>query len=284
MSGEHYSYFNSILELFTVFNFAFIVSDTFNKELRGKIIGSFDSLSHSIKENQKMIDSSQDSLITIKNKVDTGVLDVNIGVVNALRDRLNIIEHNFKELADNIEIEIKRNSLAEGFSEICLFTGTYTLFILLFISINATTEKHITSFNEIFFVINFSSLLYLILSLAKEKFPMLKVWLKNRYRTSLLAIFSLTILGAFSWFIIFLIPHKHCDNKFLIGINCILMLTVPILHFVYYFIVAIRNSIQVSNNLNKRLKDEFEIPFDNFNREQLDPLVKYGKLIIENGD
>src|SRR5690606_30592042 len=153
MSGEHYSYFNSILELFTVFNFAFIVSDTFNKELRGKIIGSFDSLSHSIKENQKMIDSSQDSLITIKNKVDTGVLDVNIGVVNALRDRLNIIEHNFKELADNIEIEIKRNSLAEGFSEICLFTGTYTLFILLFISINATTEKHITSFNEIFFVI-----------------------------------------------------------------------------------------------------------------------------------
>lgn len=273
MPQEHYSNFTSLLEVFTAFNFAFIVSDTFNQELRGRVVGSFDVIKTDLEKHKRSIDSAQTSLHEIAvQKTGTGK-----AVIETARTKLQNIEKAFNTLNEDVLKSINNHTLISGFSELCLFTGIYTIFVLFFVGVNASCSVPIVLFDEVFFVFNAMAFIFVVINLLQRKIKLLERLIGTRYRASLIAICGVLIVTGISFFAI-LFHNKHCHSYYLIVLNILLMLLVPVLHFLFYFVLAIYNSLQVSKDLENKIQKEFVDVFTEFNKNQLDPIIKYDTL------
>lgn len=273
MPQEHYSNFTSLLEVFTAFNFAFIVSDAFNKELRGRVVGSFDVIKADLEKHKRSIDSAQTSLHEIAaQKTGTGKT-----VIETARTKLQKIEKEFNALNEDVINSVDNHTLISGFSELCLFTGIYTIFVMFFVGINASCSVTIVLFDEVFFIFNAMAFIFVAINLLQRKVKLLARLVGTRYRASLIAICVILVSTGILFFVI-LFDNKHCHSYYLIVLNILLMLLVPVLHFLFYFVLALYNSLQVSKNLENKIQKEFVDVFTEFNKNQLDPIIKYDRL------
>jgi hypothetical protein len=273
--SDHYSSFNSLLEVFTAFNFAFIVSDTFNTELRSKIIGSFRSIENSLVAHDSTVKSGFKELKDIAPELPGESNEKKIET--ALR-KLHDLETTLTEVTSEVNSKIEEHSVVEGFSELCLFTGLFSLLLLFLVGINNATNGQIVMFNEAFFVLNVLSVSFVICHMTRRKFFFINMLAGNRYRHSLMCFILIVILGVFTFVVLLFSSKPHCHAYELEAINVCLMILSPTVHFLYHFYIGIRNSTVVAGSLRSIIDERFAKPYAAYSKDYLEPIIKFGAI------
>jgi len=183
--------FNSLLELFTVFNFAYVLSHDFTNSLNTRITSSFSILEKELKQIKTLILANQEYLIESQKKYGDALGQA---VLGALNKKSLDLESEYKGVKKGIEKHIRDSGVQPKFNFYCLFAGFYSIAILLVFALGL--EDSIYHMGMLF-CFNFIVVVILIF----EFWDWIK-FVKCSYLYSTYAfLFSLVVFGIFLFFL-----------------------------------------------------------------------------------
>jgi len=147
------SNFNSLIELYIVFNFAYAGTDVFTNILESRVFSSkkklFDRLDKFasqfdlVKNQIDKIESKKFILISSDESETTKLLGEE--KATELKENVNSIKLEFLSKSQERKDEIQKNHVAENFPMLCFFSAFTTLWILIIISV----EGYLVSSNDV---------------------------------------------------------------------------------------------------------------------------------------
>lgn len=271
------SNFSSLFELAAGFNFAYTLSDEFNKNLNDKILNSFKGLKGNLKNVKDKILLAKENIHTL-NAIDIPDVMSSIGDVDSMKQQLSIKEQEFKVIEKNAEDEINNSGVTKNFVYLCLFNALYSILMLFvsgFFENNNELDVNDKILNETLIVINFFGTLFIIFCLFKENIRIGKKYTIGYYR-SLLWFLIIAATGVTAFFLNKYWLKSQCVYSQLSFISTIWSICLPFFHFVFYFYKAIVNSQFISIRLIEQL-EKYEKEFDVFNKEEIEPILTFHK-------
>jgi hypothetical protein len=260
--------FSSLLEIFTAFNFAFVLSDGFFKAIEQSFSHSKRKLTEQIQELNTHLKHCQDQLKGVSN------LELNNGKSNTSKivthqTQLDLYKGRFSPIQERITLLLQTHENQQEFYPICLFSAFYCIIILL----TAPLENQFKPFFLLF------SILYLLWFIAarlsagpnRSGMRFKHIFFSHYYSIygiigivlgSLLFQLFYNLSGSKSFFVLF-------ENYWEPMLYFIVLL--PSFHFIYFYIKILQNRKQLCS---KPLK-EINTFSKEFHEKCFDPITKF---------
>lgn len=237
--------FNSLFELFAVFNFAYVLSNDFTAALNSKIIGSFNNIQKDIETIRALINENY-SYLTANQSSEND--DLRKEVCRQLNEQYINISSEFDALKTKTDEFICSSGILPKFNHYCLLAGFYCVLFLLFIALGLDISyEH----GGLLLIYNLLFIFILILQFwDKVKFY------KCNYLVSTLSFILINaIFGVFCLF--YTLNNSLYFQSFeyklwLYPVNIIFSIGIACHHFVIYFFKA----LYLRNNIVNRKSEE----------------------------
>jgi len=281
-----FSDFNSLFELFVVFNFAYIFSVNFQEILNSYILKPSENLSTRTKEASEKKDVLEVSLNQLQ--IDQTSFN-NVNVISEIREKLGIIHDSYRKLDEANSSNISRMKITSGFSTISLFSALYCIFMLFVGGLNKLPISDMNLLQTIF-LFNLLYLIFIKIVFIRDHIGQYKEKAMNHFipiSIFVVGLISSVILARYSinnnLCVIYTNDLNFTEKNILIIVSVIL----PMSHFIFYFIRAIfiyfiylRSTTKLINEYDANLKsfEEKEIANTKLFNEYFE------KCRITNGD
>jgi len=261
------STFSSFLEVFTGLNFVYVLSQSFIETIKNNFSNTQNKINERLEDIKGRLKLSKDNVyalskepISIGYKTNVDKLKTFINTLNDLESKLD--SHDVKN-KENIGIKIDILELRS----ICLFAGLFCLFYLIVIPLQNIFPSFIN--DNILFSINIFSIIFIIISIYLFTLNVDgKITKFFQTHTNIILIFLAIIVISFSINILSctknIVEVLFLTNQ--IKQLCqVLILFVPSLHFILYFILVIKEKNKLCKKPLKEL-DKFELEFNDANK------------------
>lgn len=248
---NHYLSFNSLLELLTGFNFAFVISDGFNVALKSKVVAAFDLLQDSLEKTRLEIEGHEKSvknLEPIKSTEMNSAEDVEKAVAS-----INKLNQSYKSVEVKVTTSIKAHSIEnDGFSHLCLFSAFFCMLILLITPFYDDFNNKF-EFDQTLFFYCLACLIYVFVRTLSSVIESIRVKIpETGYLNSATWFVGITVMA----FLMFSVNHFfffYSPSYSAIYFNLIFVLLIPAFHFIAYFVYAIVVSRAIAKNLKAEI-------------------------------
>ena len=233
--------FNSLFELFAVFNFAYVLSNDFTAALNSKIIGSFNSIQKEIETIRTLI---TEHYTYLKENQSSENDPLRKEVCRQMNEEYISLSSEFDTLKNRTEEYINSSGILPKFNHYCLIAGFYCVLFLLFIGLGLDIKyEHL----GLLLLYNILFIIILIFQFSdKIKFY------KCNYLISTFSIFIVVLLfGIFCFF--YTKSEVHYFESFtfklwLYPLNIIISIGIACHHFIVYFFKALYMRNNMVNN------------------------------------
>jgi hypothetical protein len=288
------SNFNSIFELLAAFNFAYVISDSFNDHLHTRIIHGFVNIEKNLDNIGGKIKIGMDSLHACKPfTLPSGKSSDE--KIEQVKTAMNAKQAQFSTLNKDVRGNIRIAGLRESFKFICLYAALYALSVLVFIGFATQLDSpHNSVVYQAIGILNFFYMVFLLCALQKEKIlfdgkrlseKKAQYWYNQiGYRFTFIWFFISLFLALSYFFLDKYILLWYCHWRYFEITTVSLCLVLPSIHFFLYLFKAYSNVIKFSPVYKAQI-DEFELDWENFYRLEVQPVIHMTQGIndLENG-